>query len=109
MPWRNEPKKGAVSCEKPRGTASRFRSVDTRMGEPGRSNSVILSPINKLRKVSRGTETSKYPEERKVNNDSQSSGERTGKSLNHVSVSLQALLRWGRGIIWIFTAEGINP
>ena len=30
----------------------------------------------------RGTETSKYPEEKKVNNDSLSSGERTGKSLN---------------------------
>ena len=95
MPWRNEPKKGAVSCEKPRGTASRFRSVDTRMGEPGRSNPIILCPINKQRKVSRRTETSKYPEEKKVNNDSLSSGERTGKSLNLISVSLQALLMRG--------------
>ena len=30
----------------------------------------------------RGTETSKYPEEEKVNNDSLSSGERKGMSLN---------------------------
>ena len=30
-----------------------------------------------------GTETSKYPEEKKVNNDYLSSGERTGNSPNH--------------------------
>ena len=29
-----------------------------------------------------GTETSKYPQEKKINNDSLSSGERTRKSLN---------------------------
>ena len=31
----------------------------------------------------RGSETSQYPEEEKINNDSVSSGERTRKSLNH--------------------------
>jgi hypothetical protein len=36
------------------------------------------------------TETSKYPEEKKIINDSLSSGERTGKSLNHSGVLL-----WG--------------
>ena len=30
----------------------------------------------------RGTETSKYPQEEKITNDSPSSGERTGRSLN---------------------------
>ena len=30
----------------------------------------------------RGTETSQYPQEEKINNDSPSSGERTGKSPN---------------------------
>jgi len=35
MPRRQETKKDVVSCEKPRGAASRRRSVDIRMGEPG--------------------------------------------------------------------------
>ena len=33
-------------------------------------------------RVTRGTETSKYPEEEKINNDFLSSGERTGKRPN---------------------------
>jgi hypothetical protein len=48
----------------------------------------------------RGTETSKYPEEKKANSDSPSSGERTGISLNRSSVSVLALLDRGRGISW---------
>ena len=32
----------------------------------------------------RGTETSNYPEEKKVNNDSESSGERNRRSPNHI-------------------------
>jgi len=42
MPWRQEPKKGAASCEKPRGAASGRRSGDTRMGEPNWSNVQLL-------------------------------------------------------------------
>jgi hypothetical protein len=38
MPWRQEPKKGAVSCEKLRGAASRLRSGDARMGKPTAAN-----------------------------------------------------------------------
>jgi len=34
MPWHQEPKKDVASCEKLRGTANRFRSVDVRMGKP---------------------------------------------------------------------------
>ena len=34
MPWHQEPKKDVASCEKLRGTANRFRSVDVRMGQP---------------------------------------------------------------------------
>ncbi len=40
----------------------------------------------------RGTETSKYPEEKKEKLDFPSSGERTGNSLNHRSTDL-----WGFG------------
>ncbi len=47
------------------------------MGQPGRSDSVILQ-----KKHTKGTETSKYLEEEKTNSDSLSSGERTGKSPN---------------------------
>ena len=35
MPWRHEPMKDAISCEKPRGTANEYRSADVRMGKPG--------------------------------------------------------------------------
>ncbi len=67
MPWHHTPKKDVASCEKLRGAASRHRSVDIRMGEPGRCNA--LSPMNESivhEEGTRGTETSKYPEEKKV-------------------------------------------
>ena len=35
MPWHQEPMKDVISCDKLRGTANRYRSVDFRMGEPG--------------------------------------------------------------------------
>ena len=35
MPRRQQPKKDAASCEKPRGAASKHRAVDIRMGKPG--------------------------------------------------------------------------
>ena len=38
MPRHHTPKKDVASCEKPRGAASRQRTVDIRMGEPGGSN-----------------------------------------------------------------------
>ena len=44
-----------------------------------------LSPQNEsivLQEGTRGTETSKYPQEEKINNDFLSSGERTGKRPN---------------------------
>ena len=34
MPWHQEPKKDVTSCDKPRGGANIYRSVDFRMGEP---------------------------------------------------------------------------
>ena len=50
MPRHQEPKKDVVSCEKPRGAASERRSVDVRMGKPGRGHA--LSPPDKVgRKV----------------------------------------------------------
>ena len=34
MPRLSEAKKDVTSCEKPRGSANNYRSVDIRMGEP---------------------------------------------------------------------------
>ena len=38
MPRHQAPKKDVASCEKLRGAASRLRTVDIRMGKPGRAN-----------------------------------------------------------------------
>ena len=67
MPWHQEPKKDVVSCEKLRGVASKFRSANVRMGKPGWSNvqSSIAEYIG-YRRGTRGTETSKYPKEKKT-------------------------------------------
>ena len=63
MPWLSEAKKDVISCEKPRGVANTPRCADVRMGQPTGSDSGILL----CRKRTRGTETSKYPEEEKEN------------------------------------------
>ncbi len=55
--------KGAVSCEKRRLGAHILRPVDSRMGQPGRCHDLSSQFIEKS---TRGTETSKYPEEKKV-------------------------------------------
>ena len=52
--------------------------------------------------ITRGTETSKYPEENKTISDSASSGERTRISPNH-----RATVLWGcRTEIWLFNQIG---
>ncbi len=68
MPWRQEAKKDVVSCDKPRGAASRRRSVDVRMGKPpsGHAEGATAESIGGERPT-RGTETSQYPEEKKSN------------------------------------------
>ena len=67
MPWRQEPKKDVVSCEKPRRAANKYRPGDIRMGEPITSNVVIsIAEKDRLLKASGRTETSKYPEEKKA-------------------------------------------
>src|SRR5436309_36594 len=53
MPWRREAMKDVASCDKPRGAASRHRSEDVRMGEPGRSN--VRSSLTEY--IGQGTRT----------------------------------------------------
>ena len=85
MPWRREAMKGVASCDKPRGAASRQRSGDARMGEPGWGNaqSSVTEFIGHGTRTE-GTETSQYLEGKEINRDCLSSGERTGNSLNQV-------------------------
>jgi hypothetical protein len=73
--------KDVVSCDKLRGDANdryirRFPNGTTQYTEG------VLS----VRRPTQGTETSKYLQEKKINNDSLSSGERTGKSPNRGGV-----------------------
>ena len=62
MPWLSEAKKDVISCEKPRGGANIPRSADVRMGQPAGSDSGMPQSGRRTR----GTETSKYPEEEKT-------------------------------------------
>ncbi len=66
MPWHQEPKKDVTSCEKLRVGANIRQSADIRMGQPGYGNaqSSTVEHIG-CEKETRGTETSKYPEEEK--------------------------------------------
>ena len=66
MPWHQEPKKDVVSCEKPWGAANKRRAMDVRMGKPGGGKAP--SPLHESighEEGTRGTETSKYPQEKK--------------------------------------------
>ena len=91
MPRRREPTKGAASRESPGGAAHGLRSRGARMGEPGRRGPSTAPSAG----ATGGTETSKYPEERKSNRDPPSSGERTGASPNRATCKLAGVARAG--------------
>ena len=66
MPWHREPTKDVVSCEKPRGAASKHRSVDVRMGKPTQGEPCVSNHESiVVGRETGGTETSKYPKEEK--------------------------------------------
>ena len=60
MPRLSEAMKDVISCEKLRGAANKRRSEDVRMGKPISNDMMIII------RPTRGTETSKYPEEKKI-------------------------------------------
>ena len=62
MPWLSEAKKDVISCDKLRGGANNLSSVDFRMGQPNIQRCILPAK----RGQTRGTETSKYPEEKKI-------------------------------------------
>ena len=77
------PKKDVISCEKLREGANILRSADIRMRELRIRNGMrSLTEQIGQRRGTRGTETSKYPEEKKTRSDSESSGERNRRSPN---------------------------
>ena len=84
MPWRQEPKKGAASCDKLRVVASKRSSADSRMGQPGPSNvGSLLAKGPQGLAVREGVPGElKHLSTPRKGNHSPSSGERTGKSLN---------------------------
>ena len=69
------------------------------MGEPSRGHALLPAPESiRCEEATGGTETSKYPEERKSNRDSGSSGERNRtKAQTRARASDRALLRGGCG------------
>ncbi len=78
------PKKDVTSCEKPRGAASKHRAVDIRMGEPGLGRA--RSPADESivsQEGTRGTETSKYPEEKKERSISVVAASEEGRGQTH--------------------------
>jgi hypothetical protein len=59
--------KDATTCDKPRIGGNNLRPVDFRMGQPIPSNvGISATEFIGCKKLTRGTETSKYPEEEKT-------------------------------------------
>ena len=93
MPWRRKPKKGAASRDSPGGGANGLRSPGARMGEPGGGHAPppraeYIGP----EEATRGTETSKYPEEEKSTEIPRVAASESGRRPNrHDRHSLEAL------------------
>ena len=67
MPRHQEPKKDVYHCEKLRGVVVKQRSVDIRMGKPILGNArIAIGEHIAMWRGTRGTETSKYPEEKRL-------------------------------------------
>ena len=67
MPWYEKSMKDAITCDKPRIGGNNLIPGDFQMGQPATSNVVASAPeYIGCMKTTRGTETSKYPEEEKT-------------------------------------------
>src|SRR2546422_887721 len=92
MPWRREAMKDVASCDKPRGAASRHRSEDVRMGEPGWGNahSSVTESIGHGTRTG-GTETSQYLEGKEsIHASSGSTGKPTVVAYTRADLTLWA-------------------
>ena len=93
MPWRQEPMKDVVDCEKLRGAVSERRSGDIRMGEPTQGNAWGAHAEHIGMRRARGE--LKHLSTLRKRENSPSSGERKGRSPNLVRGSVQALRAGG--------------
>ena len=86
--------KDVTSCDKPRGGAYGPGSADVRMGEPTRGHARV-PPAEHIggEEATRGTETSKYPEEEKSTEIARVAASESAPAQTHARVSRQALLR----------------
>ena len=92
MPWRQMAMKDVVICDKLRGADNRLRSGDFRIGKPGTGHTVPLPPEHiGWAEPTGGTETSKYPEEKKVITIPQVAASERGGAQTGLMSSLQAL------------------
>ena len=67
MPWRQEPMKDVGSCDKPRGAAEQALIPGiSEWGNPPLVMRLLAPEYIGCGEATRGTETSKYPEERKT-------------------------------------------
>ena len=67
MPWYGKAMKDATTCDKPRIGGNNLRPADLRMGQPIPSNvGISATEFIGCKKLTRGTETSKYPVEDKT-------------------------------------------
>lgn len=78
MPWLTEAMKDVISCDKLWEGANDRRSADFRMGQPGRLKT--CHPAKQ--EANEGNWNILVPSGKENNNDSPSSGERTGNSPN---------------------------
>ena len=99
MPWRRKPKKGAASRDSPGGGANGLRSPGARMGEPGGGHAPPpRAEYIGSEEATRGTETSKYPEEEKSTEIALvAASERARRPNRHVRYSFRALACRGCG------------
>ena len=79
MPWLTEAMKDVISCDKLRVGANNLWSGDFRMGQPDR----LKTNHPTVLEANAGNWNILVPAGKENNNDSPSSGERTGKSPNH--------------------------
>ena len=110
MPWLPETTKDVVSCEKSRGSANRNWSANIRMGQP----TGLKIQYTILWWVNPGNWNILVPGGRERNIDSQSSGDRNGKSLNRrrygaVGVVGVIIKTWQwTGSIWKVAPQGVK-
>ena len=88
MPWLSEAMKDVISCDKLRGGANDLWSRDFRMGQPN----ILKRYYPTLLEANAGNWNILVPAGKENNNDSPSSGERTGKSPNRLCYGITGVV-----------------